>query len=331
MQKTYRYLANNKVVVVADLVGHITEYRPVYQKNLQVYRGIDNVLYFEFKNHDQKPLTISNYQVKFIAYDESNNMIIEKNGVVLEDTITRSTVVAESSPDNNLEFSSVTGIAVGQTVTGTYIRPNTLVTDVDVQQNVVTLNKSPKDTVPLGESITFQSRHKRGTCTITIAENDLLNVNSQYVSYAMYLIDSVGNKVLSYADDHFGAKGIIHVQGDAFPGPLDSYEVTAFVQDSEGGNIYYSETIDAQPAINGNSAIHTAAIYTDGFTGDVTVQGTLENQVTMNTFWADIDTLTFTGIETDPVPVNFNGVYSYLRFKTSTTPVNTVTKILVRN
>ena len=54
MQKTYRYLAKNKVVVVANMSGFITEYRPVYQKNLNVYRGIDNLLYFEIKNHDQK-------------------------------------------------------------------------------------------------------------------------------------------------------------------------------------------------------------------------------------------------------------------------------------
>lgn len=331
MQKTYRYLANNKVVVLANLVGHITEYRPVYQKNLLVYRGIDNTLYFEFKNHDQKPLTISDYQIKFVAFDENKNMVLEKNGVVLEDTITRTTTVAESSPDNNLEFASVSGIEIGQTVTGTYIKNNTLVTDVDTIQNVVTLNKSPKDTVPLGESITFQSRHKRGTCTVLVSENDLLNVAGQYLSYSLYIIDSVGNKILSYADDHFGAKGTMEVIGDAFPGPLDSYEVNTFVQDAELSNVYYSETIDAQPAINGNSAIHTAAIYTDAFVGDVTLQGTLENQVTLNTYWADIDTQTFTGTESEPIPVNFNGVYSYIRVKTSASPVDKVTKILIRN
>ena len=72
-------------------------------------------------------------------------------------------------------------------------------------------------------------------------------------------------------------------------------------------------------------------MYTDSYIGNVTVQGTLENQVTGSTNWSDISTLTFTGSETTPIPTNFNGVYSYLRFKTSANPADKITKILVRN
>jgi hypothetical protein len=63
----------------------------------------------------------------------------------------------------------------------------------------------------------------------------------------------------------------------------------------------------------------------------VTVQGTLENQITGSTNWSDISTLTFTGSETAPKPTNFNGVYSYLRFVASANPSDKITKILVRN
>ena len=60
MQLTYRYLATNKSVLIADLTNNITEYRPVYARNMTVYRGIDNVLTFEIKNPDQKPVSILN-------------------------------------------------------------------------------------------------------------------------------------------------------------------------------------------------------------------------------------------------------------------------------
>jgi hypothetical protein len=72
-------------------------------------------------------------------------------------------------------------------------------------------------------------------------------------------------------------------------------------------------------------------VYTSEYTGDVVVQATLDNQVTESTQWADIATLSFVGAEITPVPVNFNGVFSFLRFKTDADPADTITKILVRN
>ena len=328
MQKTSRYLANNKVTVVADLVGFITEYKPVYQRTLQVYRGIDNTLYFDVKNHDQKPVSLAGYTPVFVAYDEASNLVIEHEGTVLDDVITRTTSFAESAPDANLEFTSTAGIAVGQTITGTYIKPGTLVSAVT--DNVVTLSKSPSDSVPLGTEITFQTNSKKGVFTVNITENDLLDLKAQYLNYAIYLVNSVGDKVLTYSNSHFDAKGIIKVQADTFPGPQNTKSITAFTQDEWDGN-WYSSIIDAQPGINGNSALHTAVVYPAEYVGNIVVQATLENQTGLSTFWADIATLTFDGTETEPVPVNFNGVYSFVRFEANASPADTITQILVRN
>ena len=330
MQKTYRYLANNKVTILADLAGVITEYRPVYQRTLQVYKGIDNTLWFEVKNHDQKPVSLAGYTPTILVYDENKNLIIERSGTVQEDTITRSTVISESAPDTNLEFSTVSGISVGQTVTGTYIKPNTLVTDVDTVNNVVTLNKSPKDSVPLGEQITFTTNSKRGVFTVTISDNDLLNIRQQYLHYVIYLTNSIGDKTITYSNAHFDAKGLIYVSGQALPGPLATYSVESFSGNGNTPTAWYTEEFDAQPAINGNSALHTAAIYNGTFAGNVVIEGTLENQITLDTFWAEVDSVTLSGTETEPVPVNFNGVFTYLRFKTESDPTG-LEKILVRN
>ena len=74
MQLVPRYLVSNRTHIVADVAGFITEYRPVYNRQLQVYKGIDNVLQFKVLNADQKPLDIVNYTPKFVAFDENNNM-----------------------------------------------------------------------------------------------------------------------------------------------------------------------------------------------------------------------------------------------------------------
>ena len=140
-----------------------------------------------------------------------------------------------------------------------------------------------------------------------------------------------GDKVLTYSHSNFDNDAVIYVNARTFPGPQTSYSVTQFEQESVSVETWYSETVDAQPAINGNEALHTAAVYTASYIGDVVVQATLDNQVTESTQWADVATLTFTGSETTPIPVNFNGVFSFLRFKTTANPADTITKVLIRN
>ena len=261
MQLVPRYLVNNTTTVIADMAGFITEYRPVYSKQLQVYKGIDNVLDFRLLNADQKPVDITSYIPKLVAFDENNTMVLEKDATVLDD---------------------------GSTIT-------------------------------------------RGKFTVTITENELLNVKQQYLSYNVYLQEADGSKVLTYTHANFDNDAVIYVNARTFPGPQATYSVTTFEQEAVGVSTWYSETIDAQPGINGNEALHTAAVYTASYSGDVVVQATLDNQVTESTQWADVATLEFTGTETTPIPVNFNGVFSFLRFKTDAPPADTITKILVRN
>jgi len=261
MQLLSRYLVKNRITIIADVAGFITEYRPVYNRQVQVYKGIDNILEFRLLNADQKPINTEGYTPKFRAFDETNNLVLEKDGTVLDD---------------------------GSTAT-------------------------------------------KGLFTVTITENELLNLKQQYLSYNIYLIDSAGDNILTYTDTHFGMDSIIKISTEAFPGPKNSINITSFTETGVNSGIWTSSTLDAQPAINGNEALHTAAVYTASYSGDVVVQATLDNQVTESTQWADVATLTFSGTETTPTPVNFNGVFSHIRFKTDANPADKITKVLVRN
>ena len=261
MQLLPRYLCNNTTTLLADVAGTITEYRPVYTKQLQLYKGIDNVLEFRLLNADQKPVDITSYTPKLVAFDETNQMVLEKDCTILDD---------------------------GSTVT-------------------------------------------RGKFKLTVTENELLNVKQQYLSYNIYLVETDGDKVLTYSQPNFGNDAIIYVNARTFPGPLNSYSVTSFEQEAPAIETWYSETVDAQPAINGNEALHTAAAYTSSYIGDIVVQATLDNQVTGTTQWADIATMQLGGSETTPTPINFNGVFSHIRFKATANPADKITKVLVRN
>jgi len=179
------------------------------------------------------------------------------------------------------------------------------------------------------------SSASRGKFTVTITENDLLNIKQQFLRYNIYLVDSANNKTLTYVDSHFDNNATIFVDSYAFPGAQNSYSVSTFTEDTgKAGvddSVWYSESITAEPAINGNEALHTIAAYTSSYDGTLTIQATLENQVTNQTQWADVSTLTFTGSETEPTHANFNGIYNYLRFKASKNPADKLSKILVRN
>jgi len=261
MQLTPRYLVSNLTKLRSNESGFIVEYRPVYSRQLQVFKGIDNVLDFRLYNADQRPIPMTNYTPKFVAYDENQVLVIEKDGVVQDDG----------------------------------------------------------------------SSEIKGKFSVTITENELLNIKQQFLSYNIYLVDADSNKVLTYNHSNFDNDATIYVNAKTFPGPLATYQVTQFEQTEVGTDQWISETIDAQPGINGNEALHTAAAYTSSYVGNIVVQATLDNQVTESTNWADIATMTFSGTETEPLPVNFNGVFSHLRFKANSNPADKITKILVRN
>lgn len=168
----------------------------------------------------------------------------------------------------------------------------------------------------------------KGKFEINITENDLLNIQRQYLRYNIYLTDLEGDNHLTFADSNFDNNATLFVDDYAFPGPVSSIEVTVF---TENNSEWYSESISAQPAINGNDGLHTIAIYSNNYIGDVVLQVTLENNTDESTSWSDFHNITFNGTETEPVEYNFNGVFNFLRFKTTNSPADTIQKILVRN
>ena len=254
MQLVSRYLVSNSTVVVLDGTGNLTEYRKVYQRNIKIAKGIDNVINFEIKNHDQKPVSILNTYTPYVEVFTEDNVLLKR----------------------------YTG-TIRETTTPSYT----------------------------------------GQFTINIADGDTLNLDAQYLSYTVYLTDTNQANTLTYADSQYGITGTIELTSEAFPGAVDSKSITTFVDK-------ISTVIDGEPQINSNTALHTAVIYSTGFDGTVTVQGTLDANNTNS--WFDISTETLTS-PTQPHYVNFNGIFSNIRFKYDNTSGNsgTIDKILVRN
>tara|TARA_R110000851_G_scaffold25687_6_gene73734 strand:- start:974 stop:1756 length:783 start_codon:yes stop_codon:yes gene_type:complete len=260
MQLTPRYLIPNTTTLVLDQAGFTVEYRPVYARTLKVFKGIDNVLQFQAKNADHRPTNIIGYTPRFVAFNDEQELILEIEGVPLEDG----------------------------------------------------------------------SSAMRGMFTVTITESELLDLKQQNITYNVHMEDVNNAKILTYANSHFESTGIIYISASAYPGPLPSVETTNFPPTTQDLDEWGSDPIYASPERNSNNALHTVAIYSDGYTGTVTVQGTLENTITNETIWADLAVLTLAQ-ETEPFAANVYGTVTYLRFIMDVDPADLISKIVIRN
>ena len=241
------YLYANKLDVTLDLDANIRGVNQVmYQRDLTIQKGIKNQIRIQFKNSDQKRISISTDQTfVFSMFDAINQrLMVEKVLDVLEET------------------TSTKGIAV-----------------------------------------------------LTLTESDTLDLDKSSYTYSVKVKDSDGSYAPAYANTYYGMNGTMHLSNDVFPVLRDSNEIISFnatfnattgLYEHKSGNIY------AFPEYNGNTALHTMALYMSAYKGKVLIQGTLDNTpqgdsdyYTLATFLYD----GFTGVDYK----NFNGVFTYVR------------------
>ena len=265
MQLIPRYLVKERINVVSSETGFVTEYRPVYTRQLKVYRGINNKIQFRLLNTDQKPVHISGIPM-FVAFDEDGRKVLEYAATVTDDGSTRDT---------------------------------------------------------------------RGTFEVTIYESDLLPIQQQYLHYNIFIDEGEDQQTLTYAGRNFDSAGSIFIDAVSFPGPKPSVVVKTFykVDDVWVAGNSKADLISANPGVNGFDALHTVAIYVNGYVGNIKIQATLEQQLVGQSNWFDVDEIDIEEDDThlEPIVKNFNGVYRYLRFVFDEDPTDTIEKILIRN
>lgn len=172
----------------------------------------------------------------------------------------------------------------------------------------------------------------RGMFYVEFDDAELLDLKQQYLKYNIYIPDGTRRNV-TYANRNFESAGIIYLDASSYPSVQESVVLEDFFLEQTGSWIagIDNQMVSSEPAVNHNSALHTVAFYTNGYVGNIDIQVTLQDQITGQTQWATLDTIVFNGTETEPVLRNFNGVFSYIRFRADADPAGTITKILLRN
>jgi hypothetical protein len=241
------YLYANKLNVTLDLDAAIRGVNQVmYQRDLTVQKGIKNQIRIQFKNSDQKRISIATTQTfVFSMFDAINQrLIIEKDLTVLAETTST-----------------------------------------------------------------------KGMALLTLNESDTLDLDKSSYTYSIKLMDTDGTFTPAYSNTYYGMNGTIHLSNDVFPVLKDSVVISKLnptyndifrVYEFKSGNIY------AYPEFNGNTALHTVALYMTAYRGRVSIQGTLDNTPTGDDSYYEIDSRTYTGF-TGIDYLNFNGVFTYIR------------------
>lgn len=262
MQILPRYLLINRVQVVTDQSGHVTEYRPVYARQLELYKGIDNTIQFQIVNSDQKPVDVSDQSVRFAAFDSNHKMCLDL----------------------------------------------------------------PADPVKWDDSTV-----RIGMFEVVVSHNDLLAIDPQYITYWVKLVDYDGLETLTYSGVQFANSGIARINDTVSPMPTDAL-AAEFISTAYQNGQWYTAPVALSPGINSNSALHTIVIYNNGFRGLVYIEASLENNTAdPNAVWSTVgDPVKLTGQELEPVPVNINGVFNYVRFRTTIDPTGLISKILIK-
>ena len=125
----------------------------------------------------------------------------------------------------------------------------------------------------------------KGMCSLTIMTNDTVMLPEGFYQFAMYTVEN-GVEQIIYTDTYDNAKGTIEVIDDIYPEFEDSQETETFFNN---GDNYVTTTFDGSGNTIKSRSLHTFALYFDGFTGDVAIQGDLSIQPSSNdNDWFDL-------------------------------------------
>ena len=248
MQSNLIYLYQNKTEV--QISDNTTNRRNmvVYASNLVLHKGVDNALFFQFKNSDQRRVPIGNIDFSLIVFDERS----ESKQILFE-------------------------------------LPLTII-----------------------DATT-------GKAEVTVPEQFLESVETGQYQYAVTALELDGSKKPTYVDDNLGMRGVVDIRLGASP-EFRSSEILTFDQVGD-----LTPVVSGLTNLHENKSLHTIILkfadgISPGFTGDLTIQATMDNiiQQTINITWFDVATFNYIDQE-DNVTLNFTGVFNAVRFKQTIT------------
>jgi len=336
MQKVQSYLYPNRIILLADLAGFTVENKVPYTRTVKIYQGIDNVIEFDIQNSDQKRIDLSTLSdIEVNVMDMSGNALPSSPYYptpLNSATATNATVVATSGQATTTTITIPTANISGNfltscVITGTSIVGPVLVSGVSVDVDSATTTISvtfPKQTVAGASNLSISCILK-GLASIIIPQEDINDLDKQYLKYSVTALDQLGNQILLYIDASFTGPGTMEIIGNALPKFRDDIIYDEFV----GEINYMGNVINHSPAIpckyyeaNATEFMNFEVKMTN-FIGTVYVEATEDMTIAVSSFLNAPQLQSFTCSTPTTTTISFNNVpvlnsvtgknYNYMR------------------
>ena len=195
-------------------------------------------------------------------------------------------------------------------------------------------------------TVTLDPMTTTGLALATISEDDLINLEPQFLSFSIYRINDDLTKTILYADTQFGAKGNIELVGTVMSVDTPPREITRFIEITNPAilpppwiQVTYSDAVEIiQPNlldVAENDSI-SFDFFFKNLDADVTVQFTKDPVISSGIDWIDIETFTVTASTATLTKTFENPTYArdykwarikYIRVSNTTGKID---KVLVR-
>ena len=174
----------------------------------------------------------------------------------------------------------------------------------------------------------------KGMAMLEIPTSDTVLLPEGFYQFAMYTVKD-GVEQIIYTDVNDNAHGVLEVLDDVYPEFEDSQETATFFDD---GTKLISTVFDGAGNTIKSKSLHTFALYYNGFTGVIKIEGDLSVQPsTSDSDWFDLTPRLMydpditinneTGVQGYVIQANVN----WMRVSWLNTSTGTVDKILMRN
>jgi hypothetical protein len=179
---------------------------------------------------------------------------------------------------------------------------------------------------------------KKGIATVTIPQDDLVQLSPQFLKYSVSTIKN-GKDVMLYADTRFGAVGTIELIGNAMPTFRDEkiYKTFTGEIDYMGNVVYHTSSIPATFYEAVPTTQLSFEISMTGFVGKIWLEGTTASTISVNSYLHAQQLALQTVLLARSTPVIFNNIdvahFTYFRIlyqgNSPVNPTGTVDNVTV--
>jgi len=327
MQKISSYLYPNRITLLADLAGFNVEYTNVYQRNLKIYKGVDNVIEFDIKNADQKRLDIAITPVvtsiKLNVMDAGGNSLPNSPYTISPLATTTASATGATIVATSGQAISTTITIPTANITGTFVANSSLTVssgisgaviissvskDIDSATTTLTVSFAIQTvTAHPGLTLSSTSEPIKGIGTVTIQSADIAGLDPQFLKYSVTAVKN-GATIPLYSDTKFGAVGTLELVSNVTSETRDPRVFDTFVGEIDlmGNVMHRSSAIAAKfyEAIPTSTLTFTANVV-DGFIGTIYIEGTTDMTISVNSF------LNATQIQSHTFSTAYTGSYAF--------------------